>query len=363
MIVVYVSGHGYGHATRVGEVLRALRGRSPETELTIVTSAPEVLFRRALAGPFAYRRLQCDVGLVQAGALVIDEAATAERWRAFAAELPRRVAEEAIWLKRSRARAVLSDIPPFAFDAAAEAGIPAVGLANFSWDWIYRHLAPRQPVLAEAAASASASYRRAHLLLQLPFAGDLGAFPRREEIPLVARRPKRSRQEVRSALGLGTGPLVLLSFGGLGLPGFDHGVLAGLEGFHFLVVGDLEPGPANVTALPGERLDALGLGHEDLVAGAEVVVTKPGYGIVSDAIAARTRLVYTERGDFLEYEVLVEGMARHLPCVHVSNEDLRAGKLGAALRGVLALPFPPVPDLSGAAVAARRLLEVATGRG
>ena len=179
MIVAYVSGHGYGHARRVGEVLRALRERSPEAELTVVTSAPEILFRRAVPGPFDYRQLQCDVGLVQAGALAIDEAATAERWCAFAAELPRRVTEEAAWLKTSRARAVLSDIPPFAFDAAAEAGIPAVGLANFSWDWIYRHLARRQPDLAKASASASASYRRAHLLLQLPFAGDLGAFPRR----------------------------------------------------------------------------------------------------------------------------------------------------------------------------------------
>ena len=179
----------------------------------------------------------------------------------------------------------------------------------------------------------------------------------------MARRPKRSRPEVRSALGLGTGPLVLLSFGGLGLPGFAGGVLAGLDGFHFLWVGDPEAGPRNVTTVPGERLDALGLGYEDLVAGADVVVTKPGYGIVSDAIAARTRVVYTERGDFLEYEVLVEGMARHLPCVHVSNEDLRAGKLGGALLAVLQLPFPPPPDLSGAAVAARRVLEVAAGGG
>ncbi len=361
VIVAYVSGHGYGHATRVGEVLRALRESSPETELAVVTSAPQSLFRRAVSGPFVYRHLECDLGLVQAGALAIDEAATAARWRAFAAGLPRRVAEEVAWLKASHARAVLSDIPPLAFEAAAEAGLPGVGLANFSWDWIYRHLSQRQPALAEAAESAAASYRRARLLLQLPFAGDLGAFPHREEIPLVARRPNRSREEVRSALDLGAGPVVLLSFGGLGLPGFDWGVLARLEGFRFLVVDGPETGPSNLTAVSGERLDALGLGYADLVGGADVVVTKPGYGIVSDAIAARTRVVYTERGDFPEYEVLVEGMARNLPCIHVSNEDLRAGKLRSALQDVLALPFPPPPDLSGAAVAARRVLEVAAG--
>lgn len=362
MIVAYVSGHGYGHATRVGEVLRAVRDRSPQSALSVVSSAPERLFRRAIPGPLTFRHLECDVGLAQAGALVIDETATVERWRAFAEGLPGRVASEAAWLQGVGARAVLSDIPPLAFDAAAEAGIPAVGLANFSWDWIYRHLAHRQPGLGEAAESAAGSYRRSHLLLQLPFAGDLSAFPRREEIPLVARRPKRSREEARRILGLGVGPLVLLSFGGLGLRGFDPVVLAELDAFRFLTVGDPEPGPANVAVLPAARLEALGLGYEDLVAAADVVVTKPGYGIVSDAIAARTRMVYTERGDFPEYEVLVEGLARHLPSAHVSNEALRAGRLRHALDAVLAQPFPPPPDLSGAGVAANRLLDVAAGR-
>jgi L-arabinokinase len=358
VIAAYVSGHGYGHATRVGEVLRAVRERDADVPLAVVSSAPEALFRRAVPGPLAYRRLECDVGLVQADALVIDEAATVERWRAFTAGARDRVAAEAQWLAEVGARLVVADIPPLAFDAAAEAGLPGVGLANFSWDWIYRHLSRRQPGLAAAADAAAASYGRAHLLLELPFAGDLGAFPRREKIPLVARRPKRARNEVRKVLDHAVGPLVLLSFGGLGLPGFDARVLEPLAGSRFVQVGEAW-GAANVRSLRPEQLDLLGLGYEDLVAAADVVVTKPGYGIVSDAIAARTRIVYTERGDFPEYPILVEGMSRHLPCVHVSNEDLRAGKLEEPLRRVLEIPFPEPAETSGAAVAAERLLAIA----
>jgi len=247
MIVAYVSGHGYGHATRVGEVLRAVRAIEPGQSIVVVTSGPERLYRQALPGPFSFRSLQCDVGLVQKDSLIMDEPATVEAWRSFVAGDAARIASEARWLRQQGARVVLGDIPPLAFAAAAEAGVPSVGLSNFSWDWIYRYMSRRFPALAEAADWAAASYRRCGLLLQLPFAGDLSAFPAREEIPLVARKPSLSRDEARRRLDLPDGRLALISFGGLGLERFDPGVLEGIKGWKFLWTGLETGGPANAT--------------------------------------------------------------------------------------------------------------------
>ena len=39
MLVVYVSGHGFGHATRVGEVLRVLREREPKLPIVVAGGA------------------------------------------------------------------------------------------------------------------------------------------------------------------------------------------------------------------------------------------------------------------------------------------------------------------------------------
>ncbi|HVR69279.1 MAG TPA: hypothetical protein VMT87_00425 [Vicinamibacteria bacterium] len=355
MIAAYVTGHGFGHATRTAEVLREVRRLAPGTPLQVVTLAPERLFRDALGEGVSVRADACDVGLAQKDALTIDEAATLTKWRAFAAAWPARVAEEARWLRAVGARVVLADVPPLAFAAAREAGVPAIALANFSWDRVYAHLAVRHPGLGEAAEQAAAAYRGATLLLELPFAGDMPAFPRRERIPLVARRPRVAREAARRRLGLGDRPAVLVSFGGLGLPGFRAQALAGLPEFDFLVSEPVRDAPAHVRPLAGD-LGALGLGYEDVVGAVDVVVTKPGYGIVSDAIGARTRLVYTERGDFPEYPVLVREMGEYLPAVHVSNRDLSAGRLRGPLEEALARPFPPEPDTSGALVAARRLL-------
>ena len=142
---------------------------------------------------------------------------------------------------------MLGDIPPLAFAAAARAGLPAIGLANFSWDWIYRHAARQAPALAAAADHCAAAYAKATLLLRLPFAGDLSVFPRVEDIPLVARRPRMARAEARRRLGLDERPAVLLSFGGIGLPGFRPEVLGRLAGFQCLVPERARPAPMPCT--------------------------------------------------------------------------------------------------------------------
>jgi L-arabinokinase len=289
---------------------------------------------------------------------VIDEEGTVVAWRSFMTGWEGLVAQEAAWLRSSWARLVLGDIPPLAFAAADAAGLPSVGLSNFSWDWIYGHLGSRRPALAEASAQAREAYARAGLLLRLPFAGDLSAFPRIEDVPLVARKPAIARAEVRRRLGLDARPAVLLSFGGLGLPGLRPAAFGSLVDYQLLLTGraGIGPVPSNLRRLDGDALSALGLSYPDLVGAADVVVTKPGYGIVSDCIGAGTRLVYTDRGDFPEYPVMVAEMPRYLPTVFASNEDVREGRLRPALEAVLAAPFPDPPRTDGAAVAAERLL-------
>jgi len=186
--------------------------------------------------------------------------------------------------------------PTPSFRLGARAGVTRLGLANFSWDWIYAHLSAREPGFSEAASWAAQAYREAQLLLRLPFAGDLSAFHKIEDIPLIARRPRLTRPEARARLVMDERPLVLWSFGGHGLPAFRPAVLGQLKEFCFLLTEPVAAPPANVRVLDERQLGRQDLGYEDLVAASDVVVTKPGYGIVTDAIAARTRLVYTDRG-------------------------------------------------------------------
>jgi hypothetical protein len=357
VLAAYVSGHGYGHATRTAEVLRVLRLRAPELAVTVCTSAPAPLFE-VVGGPTSVRTVHCDVGLVQKDALTIDEAATASALSDFLAGWESRVAAEVRFLRESGARLVVGDIPPLAFAAAGEAGVPSIALGNFSWDWIYGHIAGREPAFAEASRHAAEAYARAGLLLRLPFAGDLSVFPRVEGVPLVVRKPEVGKAEARRRLALGHGPVVLLSFGGVGMPGLQPAAYGRLDAYTFVLTGRAAdgPAPANLRRLDASDLAVAGLGYPDLVGAADVVVSKPGYGIVTDCIGAGARLVYTDRGDFPEYPVLVSEMPRYLPVAFASNAEVQDGRLERALSSVLAQPFPAPPPMDGAAVVADRLL-------
>jgi L-arabinokinase len=356
---VYVSGHGFGHATRTGEVLRVLRERAPDLEVAVTSGAPAFLFEEAVPPPLEVRHRVVDVGLVQKDALVIDEDGTAEAWRRFDARRERLVAEESRWLREAGARLVLADIPPIGFEAAHAAGVRSVGLGNFSWDQIWAHHASRVPALAEAAASAARAYDLAECLLRLPFACDTRAFRVVEDVPLVARRPSRSKEDARARLRLDSRPVVLLSFGGVGVPGLRGEGLAELSGYQFLLTGECGAATApNARRVDGRDLRQAGLCYVDLVAAADVVVTKPGYGIVSDCIGCRTPVVYTDRGDFPEYPVMVAEMPRYLPAVYLPSAELREARLGPALEAALSAPFPGPPRTDGAAVAADAILEM-----
>jgi UDP:flavonoid glycosyltransferase YjiC (YdhE family) len=359
VLAAYVSGHGFGHATRTGEVLRQLREQAAQLPITVCTSAPADLFSDAVAPPLAFREIEVDVGLVQKDALTIDETASAEAVARFRSGWPALVEREARWLRDAGASLVLGDIPPLAFAAAAEAGVPSIALGNFSWDWIYRHVGRRHPLLLQAAEHAAQAYATAGLLLRLPFAGDLSAFPRIEDIPLVARRPVIPKAETRQRLSLDGRPAVLLSFGGIGMPELDPSALGRLDEYLFLLTGRMGSGDApNVRRLGASDLESAGLAYTDLVGAVDVVVSKPGYGIVTDCIGAGTRFVYTDRGDFPEYPILVAEMPRYLPVRYVSNDDLRTGRLGEALRAVEAIAFGTQPPADGARVAAARILSL-----
>ena len=131
----------------------------------------------------------------------------------------------------------------------------------------------------------------------------------------------RAQDEVRGALGLpprATGkPLVLISFGGYGVAGLDTQALDDLKDYTIATTDSpasnnaIQP-TSGLLYISEQQLYDSGLRYEDLVRGADVVVTKPGYGIISEAIANGAALLYTSRGQFVEYDVLVREMPRYL---------------------------------------------------
>lgn len=360
-IVCYVSGHGYGHATRVMEVLRALRRRRPDLPIAVRSPLPASFFAAGIGEPVPCAAARLDVGVIQADSLRLDPEATLRAYAAIAERQEEVLRAELDALAALAPALILADIPALPFAAARRLGVPGIAMGNFSWDWIYADYASEHPSLAFVVEELRRCYAQADLLLRLPMAGDLSAFATVRDLPFVARRAVLPAREVRERLGLPRRDrLVLLSFGGMGLtldrlPPPPRGVTYLVSENTFAGAGAL---PGAYVVARNADLAARRVGYEDLIASCDAVITKPGYGIVSECLANRVRMIYTSRGRFAEYPIVVRAVEEHLTSAFLSNQALRAGDWDAVLEDVLSRPPKPLElAIDGASVAADILCE------
>lgn len=348
VVVFYISGHGWGHAFRSIELLNAIGRRAPEARLIARTAVARQLFDIAAQVRVEVHTLDTDTGVAQIDSLRLDEDATVRQAAAFYRDFDRRVAAEAALLRWIGASVVVGDIPPLAFAAAARAGVRSVAVGNFTWDWIYGGYPAFARLAPDVLSLIREAYAAATLALRLPMHGGFDSMTEvLSDIPFIARRSGRDRGEARRLLGIaGDRPVVLASFGGHGLD-LPYRQIERTCGLRVIAALDGPPG---------------GLKYEDLVAAADVVVSKPGYGIVSECVANETPLLYTSRGRFVEYDMFVAQMPRVLRCRYISQEDLLEGRWADAVAALLAQPAPPErPRVDGADVAAEAIRNLVIG--
>ncbi len=350
-IVFYVSGHGFGHAVRSAEVVRALGRLAPALQVEVRTSAPPWLF------PDGTRVVprDLDVGVVQADSLHVEPGETLRRYATFLREEPELLASESAELRAGGTRLVVADVPSAAFDVADWIDVPSVGLANFCWDWIYEPYVRQAPEHAWLLDHLRAQHGRADVLLRLPMHGDVSCFRRAIDVPLIARRASTDRLKTRRRLGLPPdAPLILFSFGGFELDGPDAGQLVRLREYA-LVATDGGAEPRREGNLFRLRRDSTP--YVELLAASDAVVGKLGYGLVADCLANRVPLLYTPRECFREEPILAHALERDGRAARLPREALRGWDLGPHLARLLASDRPWTDlCLDGAEVVARQVL-------
>ncbi len=324
-ILYFVSGHGFGHAVRSAQVVRALSGMGHFCE--IVSSAPRFIFDVNLKGvPFGYRNVECDIGVVQVDSLGNDLPSTLKRWREFLAASDQWVRRGLQICREVKPGVIVSDIAPLAFPLARRAGIASVLVTTFTWDWILDFYKDGEMAFGEIADQLRGFYRQADCMVSTPFAYGLPSLRPAHTVSLIGKRAAMPKADIRKRLGLDSRPAFLVSFGGCGINDVGRMELGRLDGYQFLFHGEQYPPGENIVAVSDE--DAT---HEELVAGSDAIISKPGYGICSACVLNRTPMFYTSRGRFAEYDLLSQEMQKYFPAVFVSQEELLGGGIGAYL--------------------------------
>ncbi len=353
MLCYYVTGHGFGHAVRTAQILKAL---PPELPLIVKTTAPERLFREELPGrEFEYIAAEYDCGCLQSDSVSVLRRETLTRYAEIARRNQAHLADEVAFLRERGVQCVASDIPSFPLFAAREAGVPSAAIGNFTWHDIYAEYAETaedEALLAQMAREYASATVGLITPLHLPAMPKL--FPNVERVPLVARRGKPIRDILTEVLDIPAEKhLALLYLGGWGLE-IDWPALERFTDWVFLLDRPLPTPIANARAFdPGV------LRYADVAASVDAVVSKAGYGTVTECIANSVPLIYLPRFGFAEHDALVSGMNHWGGGIAISEAAFHAGDWAGALHSALeAAPNPNAFATNGAEVIAQKLTEM-----
>jgi len=348
-----ISGHGYGHAAQIVPVLNALGRLVPGLTVVLRTTVPESFFRNRLRIPWTLQSVQQDVGCVQRGPLQIDVLATWKAHDDFHAQWDQRMRQEVEAIRSAAPQVIVADTPYLALSAGSEAGVPTVCLATFTWHEILRALAgpsldSHQPLLGEieqSYASADSALRIAPGLPLSPIRNVMDVGP-------IAEPAQPCREAVRKSLGIPDSErLVLIGFGGIPLTSLPWDAMDRMHGYRFIVD---EPMPSPSSKILS--LQSLPYSFKSLLASDDIVMTKPGYGTIMEAVAAEIPVVYVRRYNFADEQPLVDFLGRYGRSSQLSLEDFHMGRWLPAYEAIQRHrdPLKP-PSCTGARDAAAHL--------
>jgi hypothetical protein len=353
-LLVAISHHGLGHLAQVAPVLNALHEARPDLEFLVWSGVAETMLARRIHAPFRHRHEAADVGLAMHDAVRVDPDASRAAYLAFHSDWDARVAYEAAWLRAQDIAGVLSDVACLPLAAAARAGIPGVALCSLNWVDVAAAYLAQQPGMAPVLAQMALSYRSARAFLRVIPAMPMDSLENCEALPPIAARGVDRGAELRARLALPPDDrLALIGFGGIAYQAAQP--LPTLPGVRWLVPDDWRAANQRADLIPFARA---GLPFLDLLASCDTLITKVGYGSFVEAAAAAIPVLYIDRPDWPETPVLVDWLRENARAEAIAESELFDPGIAAPLARLWAAPPLPVAGTDGAALAARRVLEL-----
>ncbi|MGZ8366779.1 MAG: hypothetical protein ACXW37_10435, partial [Nitrospira sp.] len=196
------------------------------------------------------------------------------------------------------------------------------------------------------------AYAQADLALRIAPAPKMESFQRVVDIGPIAEPAPSAREQLTESLGLVPGEhTVLVGFGGIPLDSLPFDQLESLAGYRFLFDGSIPPHSKRFVST-----SSLPFSFKTLMASVDVIMTKPGYGTLVEAVALHTPMVYVRRYNFADEQPLVEYLHRYGRGIELSMSDFSQGQWLSALNKALDLPSTIAPPhLTGASKAAAEL--------
>lgn len=319
---IYLSDEGYGHIVRQRAILEVLQKLRPELTATVqshthIDAAARMMPGVALIDKFNNIRWDKQPNGSP------DTRAISERFADYEEVSDRFIREE---LLHDHPDFIISDFVYEAFAIGQNNGIPAFGVAHFTWDWFFSKLYP-PPITTPVMTRFFTLAKSARRLYFPPFTPEEILHYYRGnmmEVPLILRSGARHKHPEAN----GKFRVLILDSGA--------GILAGaiaqalqsvreLDDFQFFVSSSIQTQNKNVSFIDKNDLMV------DYVKEMDLVIARAGFNTISECIGLRTPMLLIGEamnpeineniinlkkvglGSFISLETFATGLAEFLP--------------------------------------------------
>lgn len=321
-ICFYLSDHGFGHICRsIPIIVSALRNH--DTFVYIVCGERHIEFAKqnlqTILTAEQYRRVgfrsdHTDVGLIcKDGTLDVENDALTKATTEFLSALSEKAEWEAKWLKENRIDAVLCDMPIWSIEACELANVPLLYVGNFTWTELYREFLP------ENIWQTYASYydKIKHSMLYALHNDEMLEFLKNSKISetSVTARPfdEKAVAEIRAK------HICPIVFVALGMSAqFKKPVDVSDVPYDFYTTEGVPLVGNNVEVVPYTTINT-----QDYVSAADYVITKAGWGTVSECLLAKKPMALFSRDSVLEDRTTIRILKEKHFAVSVQQDDLK----------------------------------------
>ena len=346
-IVVYISGHGYGHAAQTLPILEKLWEQCEPFHTIFRSSLKQAFFAARYPYPFTLEAAEYDFGMNMNSAIDVDSTASAQRYCALHAQWEQVISSEMRYLQRVEPTLVLSNVGYLGLAAAQGCGIPSIAMSSLNWRDIFAHYCAGFDGAERVLADMGHAYLQAQCFIQMTPTMPMSWLPQRRLVGPVTRIGQSEREKLMALLG--TTPrqrLVLVSLGGIAsrvpIENWPYN-----ENVHWLVPQEWAPTRNDMTSF-----QSVGMSFNTLLCSVDALVTKPGYGSFVEAGCNGIPVIYVRRGDWPEETYLTSWLLQHGRAVEITRDILAAGKFSTAFTSLDTLPLPPRPAATGSSEAA-----------
>jgi len=298
-ICFYISDYGYGHASRDIAIIRRIIDEFNGIKIYSKTDGPfHFVMDSLLQKNVQVIQTKNDIGVAfKQKSVTVDYERTKNMLDQWSSSWDDYIQTEKMFCETHNVGLIISDITPQSFIIANELGIPSIAISNFTWYYIFHNLFGDIPPTERIKEA----YRCADIALALPFNEQMDIFRNKKEIGLVSREITVDRCDMRRRFGiLDTELLVYVGVG----KSFDSSFLRSMKPIEATNVKILA---SSTTELPFDtvvRIPTNQTETQNYIALCDLVVSKTGYGTVSEAVRARIPMLLLKRDGFKEDELI-----------------------------------------------------------